>query len=393
MKVAYAYEFDAADPMVQSGRPASIRRELRAAGCTVQDVFPLRREVRYLYAPKMLAYRRRGLIYRPDREPLYLKSLAVQVGRRLRASRPDVLFAPGSHAIAWVQAPCPVVLCADATFANVLDAYADFSRCAPEFVAQGHAQERAALGRCAAAVFPTEPTARAAIEVYGMAPERVHVVPFGANVQAPPSAQVEQWIAARELRPLRLLFVGRDWARKGADVVLETCARLVARGIAVELDLVGIAQPPVPLPAYVRQHGLLDKRIPAQRAALEALFARAHFFFVPSRAENFGMAFCEAAAYGVPSLTCAVGGIPTIVRDGVTGHALAPHSSAEDYAACLAQAVADPDRYRAMAAAAHADFCARLNWRAFGARLREILETAVRRPQPAPPGGAPCPAR
>lgn len=393
MKVAYAYEFDAADPMVQSGRPASIRRELRENGCEVQDVFPLRRDLRYLYAPKALAYRRRGLIYRPDRERLYLKSLAVQVGRQLKASRPDVLFAPGSHAIAWVDAPCPVVLCADATFANVVDAYADFSRCAPEFVAQGHAQERAALGRCAAAVFPTEPTARSAVEMYGMAPERVHVVPFGANVQAPDGAQVRHWIHARHLVPLRLLFVGRDWIRKGADVVLETCALLTQKGIAVELDLVGIAQPPRPLPAWVRQHGLLDKRIPAQRAALEGLFARAHYFFVPSRAENFGMAFCEAAAHGVPSLTCRVGGIPTIVRDGVTGHTLAPESPARDYAACLEQAIADPARYRTMAGAAYADFCARLNWRAFGARLRDILEAAAAGARPVPQGASPCPAR
>lgn len=383
MKVAFAYEFDATDPMVQSGHPTAIWRELRAAGCEVEDVFPLRREVRYLYAPKMLAYRRRGLIYRPDRERMYLRSLAAQVNRRLRASPPDVLFAPGSHAIAWVDAPCPVVFCADATFADVLDAYDDFSRCAPEFIAQGHAQERAALGRCTAAIFPTEPTARSAIETYRTPPERVHVVPFGANVEAPERARVRERITARKLAPLRLLFVGREWVRKGADRVLETCALLVQKGIPVELDLVGIAQPPVALPGYVRQHGLLDKRIPAQRAALEALFARADFFFVPSRAENFGMVFCEAAAHGVPSLTTQVGGIPTIVRDGSTGHTLPPDAAADAYAQRLEQAIADPQAYRAMAWAAYEDFSARLNWTTFGRRLREILEAATQAPRTA----------
>ncbi len=373
MKIAYAYEFDAADPMVQSGRPAAILAQLAATDTEVVRAFPLRRSVQLLYAPKVAYYRQRRLVYRPDREPWYLRSLAGQVRRQVRMSRPDVVFAPGSHSVAMLDVPCPVVFCADATFANVLDSYDSFSNCAPEFIAQGHAQDRAALSRCAAAIYPTEWAARSAIEFYGAPPDRVHVVPFGANVRAPPSTFIRDCIDARRLTPLRLLFVGRDWVRKGADLVLDTCAQLRAAGIAVELDLVGITRPPRALPAWVRDHGLLDKRDAAQKAQLETLLAQSHFFFVPSQAENYGMAFCEAAAYGLPSLTTTAGGIPTIVRHGVTGYTLAPDAPAQEWAATLALAVADPEAYRAMAHASHADFCARLNWPAFGARLRAIL--------------------
>lgn len=388
MKIAYAYELDVADPMVQSGRPAAILHALERAGHEVVRVFPLRRELRYLFVPRILHARRRGLVYRPDREPLYLKSLAHQVERRVRAVRPDVLFAPGSHVLAWTDVSCPVVMCADATFADVLDAYPDFRRCDPAFVEMGHAQERGALRRCAAALFPSEPTARSAIEVYGAPAQRVHVVPFGANVEAAPRDAVEARIGARALRPLRLLFVGRDWERKGADLVLATGELLARAGVAVELDLVGIARPPHALPDWVRSHGLLDKRVPTQRAALEALYAQADFFFVPSRAENYGMAFCEAAAHGLPSLTTRVGGIPTIVRDGLTGYTLAPDAPAQAYADRLANALTDPAGYRTMAHAAYDDFCARLNWDAFGRRLGELLEGAVAERRGA--GGVPC---
>lgn len=373
MKIAYAYEFDAADPMVQSGRPAAILAQLAATGTELVRAFPMRRSMQLLYAPKVAYYRQRHMVYRPDREPWYLRSLAGQLRKHLRANNPEVVFAPGSHSVAMLDAPCPVVFCADATFANVLDCYDSFSNCAPEFIAQGHAQERAALSRCAAAVYPTEWAARSAIEVYGAQPERVHVVPFGANVQAPPSAFIRDAIDARQLMTLRLLFVGREWVRKGADLVLGTCAQLRESGIEAELDLVGITHPPRELPAWVRNHGLLDKRDPVQKARLEALLAQSHFFFVPSQAENYGMAFCEAAAYGLPSLTTTAGGIPTIVRDGVTGYTLAPDAPAQEWAVALALAVANPEAYRAMAHASHADFCARLNWPAFGARLRTIL--------------------
>ena len=374
MKVAYAYEFDAADPMVQSGRPAAIRRALARHGAEVLNLFPLNQNLKWLYAPKALYYRRRGEVYRFDREPGFLHSIAWQARRRLGALQPDVVFTPGSLLAAKLRTSTPVVFCADATFANVLDFYDSFSHCAPAFVNQGHALERDALAHSAAAIYPSEWAARSAIDHYGADPARVHVVPFGANVEAPDAGTVAGWIAARDLSPLRLLFVGREWERKGADTVLATCSRLHAAGYAVSLDLVGINQPPVTLPAWAHNHGLLDKRDPDQRARLQALYAHAHFFFVPSQAENYGMAFCEAAAHGLPSLTTNVGGIPTIVRHGKTGYTLSPQAPTSDWAAPLAQAVENPDAYRAMARASRADYEDRLNWDAFGARLYEILE-------------------
>lgn len=374
MKIAYAYEFDAANPMVQSGRPAAIRNALARQGAEVLTVFPLNQNLKWLYALKTAYYRRQGQVYRFDRAPGFLHSIAWQARRRLASLQPDVVFTPGSLLAAKLRTPTPVVFCADATFANVLNVYDSFSNCAPEFVTQGHALERDALAQCAAAIYPSEWAAQSAIEDYGADPARVHVVPFGSNVEAPDCAAVDGWIAARDLSTLRLLFVGREWERKGADTVLATCSRLHAAGYAVSLDLVGIDRPPVALPAWAHNHGLLDKRDPDQRARLQTLYANAHFFFVPSQAENYGMAFCEAAAHGLPSLTTDVGGIPTIVRHGKTGYTLPPQAPASEWAALLAQAVDNPGTYRAMAHASRADYDARLNWDAFGARLHDILE-------------------
>lgn len=377
MKVAYAYEFDAADPMVQSGRPASILAQLQRLGIEVSTVFPLDRNAQFLFAPKAAWHRLRGRVYRPDREPRYLRSLARQVQTRVRGLCPDVVFAPGSHSVARLEVDRPIVFCADATFANVLDTYDSFSQCAPEFIAQGHAQERAALGRCAAAIFPSEWAASSAVNFYGADPARVHVVPFGANVKAPDTAAVLQWIDARRLNPLRILFVGRDWARKGADLVLETCALLHASGQQIHLDLVGIDRPPVPLPPWATNHGLLDKRDPMQKRRLEELLRHSHFFFVPSQAENYGMAFCEAAAYGLPSLTTDAGGIPTIVRHGITGYTLSPTAPPYEWAATLSAAAMDRDAYLAMAHATHQNFCTKLNWSAFGQKLEHIIRHAT----------------
>src|SRR3546814_1191253 len=113
---------------------------------------------------------------------------------------------------------------------------------------------------------------------------------------------------------MRVLFVGRDWKRKGGDTVLQTCEALRRQKLNLRLDVVGIGECPVELPHYATNHGLLDKNDPAERMRLERLLAEARFFFVPSVAEYSGSAVCAAEASGVSSISTDVCGFPTIVR-------------------------------------------------------------------------------
>jgi glycosyltransferase involved in cell wall biosynthesis len=372
VRIIYAYEGDAADVNTQSGRPLSILHQLERCAEIVR-VFPLRQHLRYLYAAKYLYHRQHGRTYRPDREPRLLRSLARQIERRVRGIDADCLFAPGSHVMAELDVPYPKIFCADATFANVLETYDSFSNCTPEFINQGDELDRKALANCDAAIYPSEWAARSAIEKYGAHPEKIHVIPFGANVAATDQATVRAQIEARRFDELRLLFVGRDWHRKGGDVVLATCELLHKRKVPLRLDLVGLPQVPVALPRYARSHGLLDQKNSAKRALLEQLFAQSHFLFVPSQAENYGMVFCEAAAFGLPSVTTTVGGIPTIVRHGKTGFTLPAKSRPEVFADLMQRMMNDPGRYHDMCTATRQDYQGRLNWRSFRDQLMKVL--------------------
>ncbi|QJE72230.1 glycosyltransferase family 4 protein [Aerophototrophica crusticola] len=377
MRFAYVYDLDASDINVQSGRPFSILSQIERRTGPVERVFPLEDRVKYVFAPRYAFNRLRGLRYRPDRETLLLRSLARQVSKRLKGSDADCVFCPGSHAVAELETKLPKIFCADATFQNVIGFYDSFSNLAPSYLAQGHRLERKALASCAAAIYPSDWAAQSAVRDYGADPRKVHVVPFGANVQAPDRATVADRIAARPTDRLVVLFSGREWERKGADIVLAACEMLQAGGIPVELHLVGIRQPPVALPPFATSHGLLNKRDPAQNRLMQDLLANAHVMFVPSRAENYGMTFCEAAAYGLPSLSTAVGGIPTIVRDGVNGWCLPLEAGPADYATVLAGMWADYPAYLDLAHASLAEYHARLNWDAFGDRLMEIAKSVA----------------
>jgi glycosyltransferase involved in cell wall biosynthesis len=372
LRVAYAYELDAADVNTQSGRPYYMLRQLQESGCTVLPVFPLEMSVKRLYRWKTHFYRARGLTYHPDREPRLLRSIGRQLERRLRELQADFVLVTGSHAMAEVSCRQPKVLVADATFANVLDRYEAFTGCAQAYVEMGHAQERKALANCTAAVFPSRWAAESACRDYGTEPSKVHVIPFGANTACKDSQTVRGWIEARPHDRLRVLFVGREWRRKGGDILLAACEALVRDGIAVELDVVGLTSPPA-LPPYARCHGFLDKSRTRDGLRLQELYAQAHFLCIPARAENFGLAFCEAAAHGVPSIATAVGGVGEVVRDGITGYTLPPGSTPQAYAERMRECFSDPQAYRALALSTLAESVAQLNWPCFVRRLLEVV--------------------
>jgi glycosyltransferase involved in cell wall biosynthesis len=380
VKIIYAYEFDAADVNVQSGRPYSILARLERPGNEIVRAFPLNRRMGDLHQWKRYYHRARGRTYRPDREPSYLKSLARQIERRVQGVAADVLVAPGSHAVAELRTPHPKVFVADATFANVLDFYDSFANCAPEFVRQGHDQDRQALVNCAAAIYPSAWAAHSAISHYGANPAKVHVIPFGGNLVPPDEATVVTWIDQRRFDRLRILFIGRDWYRKGGDTVLAACSILDRRSVPLSLDLVGLDQVPAMLPPYARLHGRLNKRIPEQRRQLEDLLRHAHVLFVPSRAENYGMVFCEAAGFGVPSLASAVGGISSAVRHGQTGFTPPAGAKPEAFADILEELFANPPRHQQLALASLQDYHARLSWEAFGRQFMRVLEGILKPP-------------
>jgi glycosyltransferase involved in cell wall biosynthesis len=87
------------------------------------------------------------------------------------------------------------------------------------------------------------------------------------------------------------------------------------------------------------------------------LFAAADVYVFPSESESFGLSALEALASGVPVVAARVGGVPEVVRDGVTG-ALLPLGDVEGMAEAV-RGFLDPSRWREASAAAAADARAR----------------------------------
>ena len=296
--------------------------------------------------------------------------------RRLSESGFDAIFAViAADHIAYLRFDVPLLYCADATQHIIRGYYDKFKMLTPHNLQCAYRFEKSVLQRADILTYCSDWAVQSAIRHYEADPRRVLFAPFGANLREEPS-QAE---AAPRLdrTQCRLLFVGVDWERKGGPIALATLRALRQMGIRTHLTIVGCA-PAIGYDPDVEVIPRLDKSNREQRSRLENLYKTAHFFLLPTRAEMFGIVFCEAAAFGLPVVATRTGGVGSAVIDGITGCLLAPGAEGEAYAERILRLWADDDAYRSMSTAARERYEQLLNWDRWG----EKIETALRGMRP-----------
>ncbi|MGA0854371.1 MAG: glycosyltransferase, partial [Luteolibacter sp.] len=76
-------------------------------------------------------------------------------------------------------------------------------------------------------------------------------------------------------------------------------------------------------------------------------FSAADLFIHPSRAENSPLVILESMACGTPVASFAVGGVPELVREGITGQ-LAKPEHACDFSRVIEEMISHPESLNAM---------------------------------------------
>lgn len=299
----------------------------------------------------------------PTREPIVARYFAGHIGKRLREVRPDLIVAINAvHKLVGLNGRYPAIYCSDGFFSNIVDYYPQFANLSPRARRNGDRQQEQLLASRASLCLSSEWAARTAANYYHAPRDRFQVVPFGANFDIDPPARPPRAAGG----PLKLLFVGYDWSRKGGELVLPAFVELRQRFPDAELHIAGCSPEAAQGVPGVVVHGQLDKGDPEQAARLEGLFRDSSFFFMPSRQEAYGLAFCEACAFALPPVAADTGGVGTIVHHGDNGLLLPMRAGPSEYAAAIAEIWSRPAVYRAMQVAARDAYESRLNWRAWG---------------------------
>jgi glycosyltransferase involved in cell wall biosynthesis len=378
MKIAYVTGGDASDVRAWSGTLYFAAKALEAQGISLDYIGPLRMKYEPLLKVREGVHRYVLRHRRPrDHEPFVAKNYALQVMSRLRPEH-DLVFGVGTIPISYLDCAKPIVVWTDATFAANLNFYPMLTNVSRKMIRYGNAMEEAALKRCELVIYSSDWAAESAVADYGIDRDRIAVVPFGSNMELELSLEeVRGAVARRSTEKCRLLFIGVEWQRKGGDRAIEIAARLNAAGLQTELDVVGLAPKEGSLPGFVNRLGFIDKASSQGQRDLQRLFMRSHFLLRPARADCSPIVLSEASAHAVPSLVSSVGGIPTLVREGVNGQVFAPDADPAEYCAFVSELFSQPGRYRQLAMSSFEEYRRRLNWRVAGATVRRLLEDTL----------------
>lgn len=365
MKIAYVSNYKNLDVLNWSGLDFFISKSLEKQETKVSHIFTANHKEDLSTILKAIVYRKvLGKDYDHRRAPLFAKGISNFVKANLSADT-EVVFSPSTIPIALLDTNKPKVFYTDATFAAMFDFYDEYSNFCLETVKGGNYLEQQALETSHLAIFSSEWAAKTAIELYNVKPEKVKVVPFGANVEHRISfSSMKDIIRSRSRRECNLLFIGVDWKRKRAELAINVAAQLNALGLRTTLHIIGLQNIPsnFPLPPFVVNHGFISKLTYKGRDRINNLFALSHFLIVPSKAETFGVSYCEANSFGVPAIATNVGGIPSIIKDNVNGKMFPLSATDKDYAEYILSVFEDKDKYTEFAYSSYREYASRLNW-------------------------------
>ena len=333
------------------------------------------------------------MVYGGAKYPLWITQATFRNNaRELKAAigkeKPDAVLSLSTMCIAELKEPGrPMFMYSDAPYKAYHEAYAG-TVSVPKRLGWFVEREAHVARRLDGLFFSSEWAKGEAVRLYGAAGkggvgmERlIHVTPFGAVLV--PSLTREELLARVDARPadrLEMLFVGKDWERKGGPMALEVARLLRAGGERVTLHIVGCT-PELPADAaeYVELHGLLRQDVPAEWETMLELYLDSHFLIVPTQAECFGIVFAEAQAFALPPIARAVQALPGVVKDGETGLLFEPEAGAGEYVRRIVELRRDASAYRAMAVKARERFEGYLNWDWTAGEMVRVMEEVLDR--------------
>ncbi|MDQ2982957.1 MAG: glycosyltransferase family 4 protein [Actinomycetota bacterium] len=285
-----------------------------------------------------------GLVANAKRRPWAVPLLLVSMVRELRraARGVDLVHAnwlAGGLVARFAGRPFVVTLHGSGSAGRFQDL--ELARRAPRFV-------RFVLRRARAVICCSEALATA---MHGCGLDNVHEIPYGVDIPGEPASEHE---------PPTVLYAGRLSEEKRIDVVAEATEGL-PRIVAGDGPL---------------RHLLPDTLGFVSPEELAKLYERAAVVVLVSEREGLPNVVLEAMAYGKTVVATPVGGIPTVIEDGVTG-LLVPVGDAAATREAVERALGDPDLRRRLGEAARRRVTELCSWDRVVDRTLAVYAEAV----------------
>lgn len=292
----------------------------------------------------------------------------------------DVLLAPGTPYVAYLNTDKPIVVFSDATFACLYNYYPSCSNFFHFNILDGNAIEKRALQNATYIVFSSNWAKHSAEYDYLIDNAKISVVKFGANVDEKDISPLVDRFSRVTDGLLDVLFLGVEWERKGGDIAVETVRILNEQGISARLHIVGIRNLDSNIESlpYIDNHGFLNKNNPTEYKEIVRLLNSTHILLLPTVAECSSIAFVEASNFGLPIFTYDTGGVSDYVLNHENGVCLPLSATPSDFASVIMFSI-ENDLLSKMSSNG-IDICnSVLNWNNWGKEMLNILNAVIKK--------------
>jgi glycosyltransferase involved in cell wall biosynthesis len=168
------------------------------------------------------------------------------------------------------------------------------------------------------------------LQQYGINAEKIHEVFVSTNTPMP--EMIDQTKYANQ----NIIFVGKDWTRKGGPLLVEAFKKVQQVLPGATLTIVGCT------PDVRVKNCEVVGEVSLQEVAKR--YNNASVFCLPTRREPFGIVFLEAMFNKLPIVTNNMGAAPYLVQPGRNGYLL--ENDIDQYAKVLTELLKDPEKCR-----------------------------------------------
>ncbi len=365
MKIVYLNSpFDASDYNFSFGVGWILVNQFRKFGIEVELVGPYNEKfvffnkVRQKITPILT-----GKKYFRARDINILKEISNSINRDLENIDYDAIFSYGTLLVSELKSTKPIIIFTDAIFESLKDFYKDYSNLTASNQRDSRIIEERAFAKASKVIFTSQWAKDEMLKFYNFKADDISVAPFGPLIEIKHTKEeVFKNIENKKFDKIRLLFLGADWERKGGDYAYQLTKEITQKGYQCELNVVGIPQEIVKSDDILINHGYLKKSIPEQYEKFMDIIRNAHFIVLPTRADTFGIVFCESNSYGLPAIASKVGGVPEAVINGKNGFVYDFPEETTIAAETIISYFKNKEKYDALCKSSYSEYENRLNW-------------------------------
>jgi len=301
--------------------------------------------------------------------PSYIRQSNLAVKEMMSVHEPDVIVSKSSIPLVNVRLSAPLVYICDSSVHWVKSGRPSFSKLGFWFMERW---EKRVIDKATHIITFSQANADMLIDYYHKPPSQVTVHPIPSALPHQLSSYQERSIA--DGKPIHLLLVGKYYHQKGVDIAIEVARLCNQNGIPAQLRVVGQDGNNSD---FVRFMGLYSKANPIQLNKYIENYRWAHFMIFPTRFDAAGIVPSEAAGFGVPTITNAVGGLATTVKHGESGIVLEKNCPPDAYLKIIQYYWKNRQEYQALRQSTYKRYKRLLNWEVLGDCLFSIIKDVI----------------